>query len=74
MINEYYPDPTDAKNIFGMVDVKAVEPLRKPVLLSDIKSDERLIDFGLVRQSRLSVVPVSKKHWNIIIAMGGMNI
>ena len=74
VVTEYYPDPTDAKKIFGMVDVKAVETLKKPVLLSDIKSNERLLDFGLVRQSRLSVVPVSTKHWDIIMTMGGMGI
>lgn len=67
---EYHPDPTDAKGRFGMVDVKAVKPFKRPVTLAEIKADERLADFGLVRQSRLSVVPVSEEQWRIICALG----
>ena len=50
----YHPDPTDASSRFGMVTVKAVKPLNTPVTLADIKSDERLQEMALVRQSRLS--------------------
>ena len=70
VVVEYHPDPTDAKGRFGMVDVKAVKPFKQPVTLADIKADERLTEFGLVRQSRLSVVPVTEEQWHIICAMG----
>ena len=63
----YHPDPTDASGRFGMVTVKAVKSLHMPVTLADIKADERLQDMALVRQSRLSVTPVSAAHWDIIM-------
>ena len=63
----YHPDPTDASGRFGMVTVKAVKSLNAPVTLADIKADERLQDMALVRQSRLSVTPVSAAHWDIIM-------
>ena len=65
----YHPDPTDASGRFGMVTVKAVKSLHMPVTLADIKGDERLQDMALVRQSRLSVTPVSAAHWEIIMDM-----
>ena len=65
----YHPDPTDASGRFGMVTVKAVKSLHTPVTLADIKADERLKDMALVRQSRLSVTPVTAKQWAIIIEM-----
>ena len=66
----YHPDPTDASGRFGMVDVKAVKSMTMPVTLAQIKQDPRLGDMALVRQSRLSVTPVSKEHWDIIMALG----
>jgi len=72
VVKEYYPDPSDKSGRFGMVDVKAVEPLPNPVTLADIKADERLAELGLVRQSRLSVRPVDAKSWKIICKMGGV--
>ena len=65
--SSYHPDPTDASGRFGMVKVKAVKSLRAPVTLADIKVDGRLQDMALVRQSRLSVTPVSAEHWHIIM-------
>ena len=65
----YHPDPTDASGRFGMVTVKAVKSLDIPVTLADIKADERLQDMALVRQSRLSVTPVTAKQWTIIMEM-----
>src|ERR1700684_3832713 len=55
----YYPDPSDKTGVFGMVDVKAVKPLGRPVTLAQIKADARLKDMVLVKSSRLSVQPVS---------------
>ncbi|MEM7173427.1 MAG: EVE domain-containing protein [Pseudomonadota bacterium] len=66
----YYPDPTDARGRFGMVDVKALFPMKKPVTLAQIKAEPRLSNLALVRQSRLSVVPVGDKEWALICAMG----
>lgn len=71
VVKEYYPDPTDPKGIFGMVDVKAVRPFKAPVSLADIKAEERLSELALVRQSRLSVVPITAEQWSIICEMGG---
>lgn len=71
-VKEYYPDHTDASGRFGMVDFEAVETVPSPVTLADIKADERLSDLALVRQSRLSVVPVGDEHWKIICGMAGV--
>ena len=66
----YHPDPTDASGRFGMVTIRAVKSMQVPVTLAQIKADDRLQDMALVRQSRLSVTPVSADQWAIIIAMG----
>ena len=65
----YHPDPTDASGRFGMVTVKAVKSVTKPVTLASIKDDERLQDMALVRQARLSVTPVTEPQWRIIMDM-----
>lgn len=72
VVKEAYPDTTDPTGRFVTVDLKAVKPVPKPVTLADIKADPRMGDFGLVRQSRLSVVPVTDEHWAIICGMGGL--
>ncbi len=69
---EYYPDHTDEKGIFGMVDVTYVKDL-KEVYLSDIKADSFFDDFPLVRQARLSVMPVSLRQWKKLIKMSEEN-
>ena len=69
---EYYPDPSDKKGIFGMVDVTYVKNL-KEVYLSEIKADPFFDDFPLVKQSRLSVMPVSLREWKKLIKMSGKN-
>jgi len=66
----YHPDPTDASGRFGMVTVKAVKSMKRPVTLAEIKADERLAEMALVRQSRLSVTPVSAEQWDILMEMG----
>lgn len=70
VVQEYHPDPSDASGRFGMVDVKAVKPLIKPVTLAQIKADPRFADLALIRQSRLSVMPVSKAEWDAICELG----
>jgi predicted RNA-binding protein with PUA-like domain len=67
---EYYPDPTDKSGRFGMVDVKALRPFKKPVTLADVKAEPRLENLALVRQSRLSVMPIADDEWQLICAMG----
>jgi predicted RNA-binding protein with PUA-like domain len=64
-----YPDPTDKAGKAVTVDVAAVEPVKAPVTLAAIKADPTFKEFKLVRQSRLSVVPVSDEHWKTILKM-----
>jgi predicted RNA-binding protein with PUA-like domain len=71
VIRESYPDPTDPEGKFLTVDVKAIEPLPKPVTLAAVKADARLEDMALVKYSRLSVQPVTAAEWKIVCNMGG---
>src|ERR1700761_3185535 len=71
VVREAYPDPTAENGDWVSVDMKAVRPLPKPVTLVDIKADPSLADLALVRQSRLSVMPISKSHWDKLCRMGG---
>lgn len=73
VVKEYYPDHTDESGRFGMVDVKAVEPVKRPVTLAEIKAEPKLADLLLVRHTRLSVVPVSDAHWKILSKMAGLS-
>lgn len=70
VIRTYHPDPSDKTGRFGMVDVKAIRPLKQPVSLEDIKHEKRLMHLALVRQSRLSVMPIDKPAWDLILQMG----
>ena len=72
VVKEHYLDPTDRSGRFGMVDVKAVRAVKTPVTLADMKADPRLENLALLRQSRLSVAPVSDREWKIICAMAGI--
>lgn len=69
IVRTAYPDPSDATGKFVMVDVKAVKPLPHPVTLAAMKANPKLDGLALIRQSRLSVVPVSPEHWDEIMAM-----
>ncbi|MDT8345336.1 MAG: EVE domain-containing protein [Thermohalobaculum sp.] len=66
-----HPDTTTDDPRWECVDIKAVAPMPRPVSLAEIKAEPRLADFALVRQSRLSVVPVTDAEWRLICAMGG---
>ena len=70
----YHPDHTDASGRFGMVDVKAVKAVMRPVSLAEIKANPVLADLALIRQSRLSVVPVSPAHWAELLRMAETTI
>lgn len=68
----YHPDPTDETGKFGMVEVSTVKPLPKPVTLADIKVQAKLKDMAFVKQSRLSVSPVTADEWKVICKMSGL--
>lgn len=70
IVKEYYPDSTDEAGKFGMVDVKAVKLFSIAVTLAQIKSTPALSGMALIKQSRLSVCPVSEKQWTLICKMG----
>ena len=74
VIKEYHSDPTDKSNKFGMVRVKALKTLKKPVTLAEIKNKKELKGFIMVKQNRLSVLPVTKIEWDIICKMADLKI
>lgn len=68
VIRPYYPDHTDETGRFGMVDLKAVRAL-PPVTLERIRQEPRLADMVLVKNSRLSVQPVTEAEWALVLEM-----
>ena len=72
VIGEYRKDPTDETGRFGLVDVKAVKDMPRPVTLAEIKADPKLKDMILVKYSRLSVQPVADTEWKYICKLGGL--
>ena len=68
-----YADPDDPAGKWVRVDVAPVRPLPREVSLKAIKADPALADLALVRQSRLSVMPVSDAHWALITRMAGLD-
>jgi predicted RNA-binding protein with PUA-like domain len=70
IVREAYPDPSDESGKFVMVDVAPLKPVPKPVTLKAMKAEPRLAGFALIRQGRLSVVPVTPEEWSVICAMG----
>lgn len=69
IISEAHPDSTDKTGTWFCVDIAAESPLPNPVTLADIKGEPRLAGMALVKQSRLSVQPVTEKEWEIICTM-----
>jgi predicted RNA-binding protein with PUA-like domain len=67
-----YPDPAQKDERLVVVDVEAGKPLPRPVPLAEIKADPAFKDLGLVRLSRLSVVPVEPDQWKRLLAMAGL--
>lgn len=72
VVREHYPDHTDKTGRFGMVDFKAIKPVPQPVTLAQIKATPELQNMALVKQSRLSVCPVTETEWKTICKMGGV--
>ena len=69
---EAYPDPSDEMGRWCCVDMRTVGPVPRPVTLAAMKAEPRLDGLALIRQSRLSVVPVSAEHWAVISEMAGL--
>ena len=70
---EHYPDPTaKVGEPWVVVDVRAIEPMKKPVSLADAKAEPRLKAMALVNNTRLSVQPVTADEWKTVCKMGGL--
>ena len=67
-----YPDPSQQDERLVVVDIEAGKPLPRQVSLAEIKADPAFKDLGLVRLSRLSVVPVEPDHWKRLLGMAGL--
>ena len=67
VVKEYYPDPTDETGRFVVTDVKAKKKLKRAISLEEIKTMPKLSSIALIKQSRLSVMPLTKNEWDIII-------
>lgn len=73
VVREAYPDPTaEVGDPWVCVDLRAVAALPRPVTLAAIKADPALAGLALIRQPRLSVLPVSEAHWRRICELGGL--
>lgn len=72
VVKEAHPDSTDDTGKFDCVDIAAVKPVATPVTLADVKADKALAEMALVKQSRLSVQPVTAAEWKRVCKMGGV--
>jgi predicted RNA-binding protein with PUA-like domain len=70
VVTEAYPDPTADDPRWVAVDIEPVETLAKPVSLSDLKKEPRLQNLALIKQGRLSAMPLTKEEFAIIVAQG----
>ena len=67
VVKEHYPDPTDKTGRFVVTNVRTKRKLKRSVSLEEIKSNPKLSNIALIKQSRLSVMPLTKNEWEIII-------
>jgi predicted RNA-binding protein with PUA-like domain len=72
VIAEAHPDSTDGSGLWECVDVAALQDLPRPVMLAAVKAEPKLTDMVLVKNSRLSVQPVSASEWGIMCRLGGL--
>jgi predicted RNA-binding protein with PUA-like domain len=70
IVKPFYPDPADDSGKFGLIDVAPVVAAGRPVTLAEMKQTPELAGMALLRQSRLSVCPVSDREWQVICRMG----
>lgn len=68
----YHPDPSDESGKFGMVEVRPAAAFKTPVTLAEIKGHPQLKEMAFVRQSRLSVSPVTAAEWKLLCELGGI--
>lgn len=68
---EAYPDPTPESGDWSCVDLQPVRPLSRPVPLAEIKANPKLQNIGLLRQGRLSVMPLTKEEFQELLRLGG---
>ena len=73
VVKSFYPDPADQSGKLGMVDVKPVMPVAAKVGLPAMRAKPELSGLSLLRQSRLSVCPVSDSEWKVICGMAGIS-
>lgn len=73
VIAEAHPDSTTDDERWDCVDIKAIGPVTTPVTLAMVKDDPRLEDMALIRNSRLSVQPVTDDEWKIVCEMAGVD-
>ena len=66
-----YPDPADATGRYCLVDVRAGAPLRQPVPLATLRTDARFATSPLLRQGRLSIVPLTAAEWDALLTLAG---
>ena len=69
VVKEHYPDPTDKSGRFVVTDVKAKKKLKRAVSLEEIKNTPKLSSIALIKQSRLSVMPLTKNEWDLILKL-----
>ena len=72
IVRGFYPDPNDKSGKLGMVDVKPLMTAARPVTLAEMRTKPELAGMSLLRQSRLSVCPVTDDEWQVICAMAGI--
>ena len=70
VVKTAYPDPSDEKGRFVMVDIEPIRPLANPVTLAAMKAEPRLAGMKMFQQFRLSVCPISPQEWDVIVEMG----
>jgi len=73
VVKEAYQDPTTDNPQWVVVDIAPVETLKNPITLSDMKQEKQLQNIGLIRQSQLSVMPLAKEEFEVIVAKGRGN-
>lgn len=70
VVKEHYPDPTSDEPAWVVVDLEPVKTLKKPVPLTEIKKEKKLQNIALIKQGRLSVIPLTKEEFETIVKMG----
>jgi len=67
---EAYPDPTTDDERWVVVDLKPIKPFKVPVTLEEIKTHKELSEIALIKQTRLSVIPITKKEFQVLLKLG----